>query len=420
MRLKDLFRIHLPEKPVQVKTGIYPFRREAGGKVTRFHLRVERDGSGVLLANASVAARLSPTGVLIAKARLEGVAYPVISKMIKENFYGASETQIESDVRKITRMIGELANLEDNYPVFNLDDPAIAPPQNLIAPFHAQLPSAAPETINPLLQKLWDSGILHVTFAIEQTGESFAVQNVERAEDLGMISGVRALAGWFLHPGLFEKLALAGIDYIMIPSVSTDPQKQDPFFGENSISDGNECYQLCSKWEVTPVLEVPIFRRNGEELEHLMSEFSSRGGRNILFYAIADEHQPEGLNGIEIIRAASLVAEVAHRLRVRYVWLPAVSMSGDLKSILRRGPRTAGDVSIRVDQDGSVYAPRGPLEVAGNLSKESFYDIWSREIFERYRERVSSPTRCEICPELEVCGADCPGDPKGWARGGVA
>jgi hypothetical protein len=272
--LKEFFRVHLPEKPVQVKPGIYHYRREAGGKVTRFHLRVEMDGSGILLANSSVAARLSPTGVLIAKARLDGLPYPLISKNVKESFYGAPESQIESDVRKISQIIGKLANLEDNYPIFNLDDPAVAPGRNLLAPFHAQMRIALTGEINPLLQKLWDSGIMHVTFDDGGVDVSSAVRNVERAEDLGMISGVRAPAGWFLQGDLFQKLALAGVDYVVFPAVSANQEKQDAFFGENSFTYLIQCLEQCKKWEVTPVLEVPILHQNIGELEQIVNEFS--------------------------------------------------------------------------------------------------------------------------------------------------
>jgi radical SAM protein with 4Fe4S-binding SPASM domain len=280
------------------------------------------------------------------------------------------------------------------------------------------MPVSAPENMNPLLEKLWNSGIMHVTFSAQRisTGED-AVRNVERAEDLGMISGVRGIAGWFLQPDLFQKLALAGVDYIAMPAISAVPEKQDAFFGESNSAQLNQCIELCRKWEVTPVLEVPILRQNQEELEQIINEFGAKGIRNVLYYAIADEFQAEGLSGVEIIHAAAVVEEIAHRSNVRYVWLPAISVAGDLKSIVESGPRTAGDVSIRVEPGGSVFTPRGPLEVAGNLSKEPFSEIWTRDVFRRYRERVESPTRCEICPDLEVCGADCPGEPSGWARG---
>ena len=418
--LKNFFRIQIPDKPVLVKPGIYHFRKEAGGRITRFHLRVESDGSGVLLANASVAARLSPTGVLIAKSRLEGLSYPVISRNMKENFSGASERQVESDVRKISQLIGELSNLEDNYPIFNLDDPSIVTPRHLIAPFHAQMKVAQPEQNNPILEKLWANGIMHVTFtAGENADEAAAVRNVERAEDLGMISGMRASSIWFVSPDRFQKLALAGVDYVVVPVISADLQTQDAFFGESNSGSMNECFALCAKWEVTPVLEVPIIRRNMDEMELILNEFSAKGVQDVLYYAVTNEFQAEGLSGPEIIRCAAAVEEMAHRSKVRYVWLPAISASGDLRSIVMDGPRSAGDVSIGVDPDGSVYAPRGPRVAAGNILQEPFQDIWNRDVLRRYRERIESPTRCGICPELEVCGADCPGEPSAWMRGDV-
>jgi radical SAM protein with 4Fe4S-binding SPASM domain len=414
--LKEFFRVNVPAPPTKIKAGIYHFRREAGGKVTRFHLRVEEDGSGVLLANAAVAARLSPTGVLIAKLRLEGIAYPVIAKEIKDSFYGASERQIESDVRKITQIIGRMANLEDNYPVFNLDDPFVAPPRTLIAPFHAQMRVASPNQINPLLEKLWNSGIMHVTFNADGfESADDAVRNVERAEDLGMISGVRARAEWFSNGDVFRRMALAGVDSIILPVVSATAEKQDEIFGAGNFDALVQCLQQCKQLEVAPVLEVPIFRENINELETMLNEYSAKGAKNILCYAIAEPH-PAGLKGAEIIQAATVLEQIAHRSDVRYVWLPAISSSEDLKRVIDRGPRTAGDVSVRVDPDGAVYAPRGPLIAAGNLTQETWQQIWSKEIFRRYRERIESPTHCDICPGLDICAADCPASPQGWEQ----
>jgi radical SAM protein with 4Fe4S-binding SPASM domain len=423
--LKEFFRISLPERPAQPKPGIYHFRREAGGKVTRFHLRVEEDGSGVLLANASIAARLSPTGVMIAKQRLEGIAYPVIAKSIKDNFYGATESQIESDVRRITKIIGSMSNLEDNYPVFNLDDPETAPPRSLIAPFHAQMTVTAPDKMNPLLEKLWEGGILHVTFQadLKSSGDD-AVRNVERAEDLGMISGVRAFAGWFLQSELFRRLAVAGVDFITMPAVSINQEKQDALFGEGYHAALVQCLQECKQWEVTPVLEIPIFRENLNDLEVMLNEFSAKGVKNVFYYSVAGDTQgrQDGggrrLTGTEIIQAASLVEQISQRSDVRYVWLPAVHSTGDLKQVIEVGPRTAGDVSIHVESDGSVYAPRGSFVSSGNLLNESLSQIWSKDTFRRYRERLQSPTHCEICPGLHVCAADCPANPQGWDEQG--
>jgi len=79
--------------------------------------------------------------------------------------------------------------------------------------------------------------------------------------------------------------------------------------------------------------------------------------------------------------------------------------------------REFGLATIRVEPDGSVYPARGEMTAGGNLLIENWQTIWNREIFRRYRQRIETPTRCDVCPGLEICAADCPGDPRGWAAG---
>jgi radical SAM protein with 4Fe4S-binding SPASM domain len=152
-----------------------------------------------------------------------------------------------------------------------------------------------------------------------------------------------------------------------------------------------------------------------QELETMLNEYSAKGAKNVLSYAIG-RPTPGALDGNEIIQAAMIMEQISHRSDVRYVWLPPIAGGSDLKQVIQHGPRTSGDVSVSVDPDGTVYAPRGPLTPAGNLANESFPEIWSKEIFRRYRERIQSPTHCEICPGLDVCGADCPAAPEGWEQ----
>ena len=46
---------HKPPKPIP--PGLYPYLHDENGAITRFHLRVEPDGQGMLLATAAAAAR---------------------------------------------------------------------------------------------------------------------------------------------------------------------------------------------------------------------------------------------------------------------------------------------------------------------------------------------------------------------------
>jgi hypothetical protein len=69
-KLKQLLIPQKPGRRVSIEPGLYHYVWEEGDTYTRFHLRVEGDGEGLLLANASASARLSAAGVLIAKELL--------------------------------------------------------------------------------------------------------------------------------------------------------------------------------------------------------------------------------------------------------------------------------------------------------------------------------------------------------------
>ena len=414
-QIRRFLRVRLPQETPRVQHGIYHYRREQGGSVTRFHLRVEEDGTGLLLANASIAARLLSSGVLIAKALLEGRSRQDVRQAVRESFRNVNDNQLDEDVQKLTGFIETPANPEDNYPIFNLDDPATATPRALFAPFHAQLRVAPPEKTNPLLQKLWNNGILHVTFLA--TGSSSvrdAVANIERAEDTGMISGLRGTATWLQTPDLLRSAAMAGADYVTVPVGSAEPEIHDGLMGAGDFLAAMKCFEDCQDLEVCSVAEVPLMRENVQDLDSLNQILRKAGVWNVTYWAVAGQ-DPSALSRTQIIEAAVQVEELAHRSKVRYVWLPPVS--GNWKQTLEEGPRTAGDVSIRVEPDGSVYPARGEMTAGGNLLMENWQTIWNREIFRRYRQRIETPTRCDVCPGLEICAADCPGDPRGWAAG---
>lgn len=413
--MEKYFRLKLPEAPGKTKAGIYHFRREEGGNVTRFHLRVDPEGSGMLLANSSVAVRLSPSGVAMAKAILEGMDKNQISLHIQQNFRGATEQAVRDDLEKVQGFISTLSNPEDNYPIFNLDDPALIP-SHLLAPFHAQMPVGSPGTVNPLLTKLWDAGILHVTFAATASGsKEDAVLNIERAEDIGMITGLRGPASWIHTGDLLQRVAAAGVDYITVPVVSSHASEQDAILGMGDFENLQRFFADCRKLEVCPVAEIPLLASNVQKLPELLSWLESRGVKNVFYYAVAADQQPQGLGSTPIIQAALDVEELSHHSTVRYVWLAPVSAKGELRQVVENGPRCAGDVSIRVELDGMVYPARGPMVPAGNLLAQTWNQIWNHKVFQRYRERIEAPTRCSVCPGLAICAADCPGDSKGWA-----
>jgi radical SAM protein with 4Fe4S-binding SPASM domain len=396
------------------RSGVFSFRREKGGAITRFHLRIEKNGYGMLLANSSVACRLSPSGTVIAKLLLENKNENEIEAEIRKNFRSIPDEQLKGDVKHLKEFIDTLATPDDTYPIFNLQDPALEPPRSLIAPFHAQMNTGSAEKVNPILRKLWDAGIPHVTFqADSRSSIDEAIQNVQRAEDIGMICGIRASGSWLQQSEVMKRLALAGIDYIVAPVASLSPENHDKVFGDGDYQHALQSFKDCIQWEICPVVEVAVSKQNRQEISELLKTLESNGMHNVHCFVVT-EPLSDGLAGTEIIQTAVDILAVGSNLAMRIIWLPPVSRTTNLQDVIKAGPRTAGDVSIFVDSDGNVFPSRGEKVRAGNVLNDPWKSIWSSEVFRKYRDRVESDTHCSICPGMEICAADCPADPKGW------
>ncbi len=446
--LKRTFTIERPEPPPPVEPGLYHAMQETDGMYSRFHLRVDHDGSGLLMANAAATARLSHTGVLIAKGLLDGKDENAILQDLAENFKGTTKTMMRADIAKVNDLITELVNPHDAYPVFNLEDPALSPyASEFIAPLQAAVTLAEPARLVPILDRLWDVGIPNVTLIVPGTPDPaylaqdfpiHLVRAVERAEDLGLIAGVRARASDLHDETLLADLVQAGLDHMTIFYASTDAQIHDALFGEGDHASAVKVFNWLEANETCAIAQIPLVQSTLETLEATISKLMDLGADNLSFFALATAEseanaarsgdlrrteegglqQAEAITADGLLQVASLVEETAYEVQARFIWEPPVQRNPTTPLVqqVREGPRCAGEVAIRVEPDGAVIPPRGPYQSAGNLLTDSWDTIWENEAFRVYRERVEAPTRCDRCPGLTICAADCPREPSGWAQ----
>jgi radical SAM protein with 4Fe4S-binding SPASM domain len=399
--------------------------QEVGGTYARFHLRVENDGSGMLIANAMAAAQLTSTGVLIAKDILEGLPEDDIVRQLKAAFDGAGEDVMRADVAKVQALIAQILAPSDTYPVFNLEDAAVSPHRaQLIAPLQASVPLGEPEAMTPLLDRLWDVGIPHVTFlAADGFVPSDLVRAVEHAEDLGMIAGVRGRATLLCDEAFLVELREAGVDHVTFPYASTDPDVHDTLCGSGDHDAAESLMAWLEAHHVSAIAEIPLIRPTLDSGYDTVEALIASGADNLSFvaYVTADqalaEREPIFFSEA-MAQVAATIEDTAGMAQARFMWEPPVERDPamTLAAQVVAGPRCSGDVAVRVEINGDVIPARGPYHSAGNLLADSWSTIWNHEVFRRYRERVEAPTRCDVCPGLAICAADCPRDPRGWAR----
>lgn len=422
--LKQLLSFKPAATAASIAPGLYHKVEEVDGVYTRFHLRVERDGSGMLIANAAAAARLSATGVLIAKDLLDGKSEEQILNDLKARFKGASEERMHADVEQVRNLIVQLETPSDQYPIFNLEDPALsARASELIAPLQAAIHVAAPEKLRPIVERLWEVGIPHVTLWVGPEDDTdHLVRAVEHAEDLGMIAGVRGRASELWKAPLLSNLVQAGVDHVTFPYASADAITHDALFGDGDHAAAESMLDWLEENQICAVAEVPLIQATLDVLEDTLEALMSKGADNICFVAFATtDTELASRDGVfaadGLPQVAAIVEDAANASHARFIWDPPVQRNPakSLPEQVLAGPRCSGDVAVRIEADGSVIPPRGPYVSAGNLLQQSWDSIWEHDVFQVYRERVEAPTHCEICPGLAICAADCPREPRGWA-----
>jgi radical SAM protein with 4Fe4S-binding SPASM domain len=423
--LKRLLTFEKAKPAPPVKPGLYHVLQEHDGAYTRFHLRVENDGSGTLIANAMAAARLTATGVLIAKDLLDGLSEDEIVRQLHASFSGGKDSTMHTDVAKVRDLIERIGTPSDAYPVVNLEDAGLSPySSELIAPLQASVPLASPEIMAPLLDRLWEVGIPHITFLAPDGFErEHLIRAVERAEDLGMITGVRSRATYLNDADLLAELRQAGVDHITLPYAANDAEIHDALYGEGDLGAATQVLHWLEENQVCAEAEVPLVQITLDHLQDTVEGLIEQGADNLSFVAFTtlDSALAEEVGAFTsdgMAQVATTIEETADMAQARFMWNPPVEVDPavPLADQIVAGPRCSGDVAVRVEPVGDVFPARGPYVSAGNLLREEWQNIWNHEVFRRYRERVEAPTRCDVCPELSICAADCPRDPHGWAQ----
>jgi radical SAM protein with 4Fe4S-binding SPASM domain len=408
-----------------VDPGLYHMVQETDGTFARFHLRVENDGSGMLIANAMAAARLTASGVVIAKDLLEGRAEEEIVRHLRENFSHADPDVIHRDVEQVVALIDQLKAPGDAYPVLNLEDPSLSPHSSeLISPLQAAVPFAGLDALLPLLDRIWEVAIPHVTLLIPDAFEPLElIRAVEHAEDLGMITGVRSRATNLWNEVLLTDLRTAGLDHVSFLYASADAELHDSLCGAGDHAAAMELLDWLEGHQISAVAEIPLIQATINVLDNTVDTLLAKGVDNLAFVAYAttdrDLAQQEGIfDSDAMAQVATTVEETADMAQALFIWDPPVERDPrlPLKDQILLGPRCSGDVAVRIEPTGEVIPPRGPYQSAGNLIHDTWDHIWNDAVFQHYRERVEAPTRCEVCPELAICAADCPRDREGWAQ----
>ncbi len=230
-RLADQFK-----KVQPLPEGLY--HMQADEKPLRIHLRLRKDGTGLLILNASTVLQLNPTAAEYAYHFIKGTQPEDAAKEIASR-YRIPRVQALEDYTEFAERIQALVETPDLDPVSFLDFERVAPHSaDLTAPLRIDCaltyrvpkgtkPDVAPTKRAPrelttdewraVLDKCWQAGIPHVTFTGgEPTLREDLPLLIEHAEKLGMVCGLLTDGAALAKKKYLEQLLQTGLDHILL------------------------------------------------------------------------------------------------------------------------------------------------------------------------------------------------------------
>ncbi|MGB7539371.1 MAG: radical SAM protein [Anaerolineales bacterium] len=345
----------------------------------RLHLRLESDGTGVLILNASTVLHLNQTAAECAYLWVKDASPEHAAKAISSR-YRVSHKQAMHDYMDFIQRVETLLQSTDLDPVTYLDfgrhDPYskdISAPYRLDCALTYRLPEGeslhyAPterakneltsEEWNTILDKAWAAGIPHVVFtggepALRDDLTALIAHSEKNGQVCGLLSGSLRLAS----AEYLKTLLDSGLDHLMY---LLQPDKEESWTAVQKAMESD----LSTTVHLT--LNRELAARAGSILERL-----HQADVKALSLSASDPAGAEALVALRD-RAAELGLTLQWDLPVPYS--PANPVAQEIGV-----PSTgAGKAWLYVEPDGDVLPEQGVNRVLGNFLRDPWAAIWEK------------------------------------------
>jgi len=360
--------------------GIFNYQSPPEGSNNyRLHLRLEADGSGLLVVNASTILHLNQTAAeyayhLVHQTSAESVARLVTSR------YRVAPQQALRDYRDLKERIDLLLSTSDLDPETFMDFGRAAPvklssPIRLICALTYQLP----ENVNPdyspskrvkrelstlewqtILDKSWQAGIPHLIFTGgEPTLRKDLVDLVHYAEEKGQVTGLLSDGLKLGDFNYLNKLLLSGLDHLL-------------FLLQPRVEASWQALKTVLEVDLFVVVHLTITPTNQEQARGWLEQLKNMGVHTVSLSS-SEEDLKETLLHMRN-QAAELDLKIVWDLPVPFSALNPVTLESGSE------PENSGSLfaSLYVEPDGDVLLSQDDRRVFGNLLADSWEQIWNR------------------------------------------
>jgi radical SAM protein with 4Fe4S-binding SPASM domain len=425
------------EKDSSLSTGLFHYRREGEDEKTRLHLRIDLDGSGLLIANANRVVQLNPSAAYMAYLHLEGHTPEHAARILHKKFKVSTSDALQ-DFVDFTSQLEELISPNGGCPVCELDLETTAPfSATPSAPYRMDLaltyrcnndckhcynarPRNYPEmnlqAWQKIIDKVWDLGIPHIVFT---GGEPTLYQGlpelVAYAEEKGLITGLNTNGRKLADQSFIADLVDAGLDHVQITIESHDPAIH------------NRMVAAKDAWDQTVtglknVLSTPLYimtnttllTHNAPSIEATLAFLAELGvptvGLNALIYAGKGEQVDTGLKETDLPPLLESARQITQSHGQQLIWYTPTQYCHFNPMQLDLGIKgcTAALYNMCIEPNGDVLPCQSYYQSLGNLLEKSWHEIWEHPLALQLRKRQDISKGCQTCDYLPECGGGCP------------
>jgi len=376
-RLADRF-----SKVEPLPAGIHHLRDQQNERPYRIHLRLQEDGSGILILNASTILQLNPTAAEYAYHFIKGTEPEEAAKKIADR-YRISKGMALEDYNDFLDQIETLISSEDLDPVsylnFELAQPhsaELSAPLRLDCALTYRLPEDTQAEYAPvkridrelttdewksILDKAWRAGIPHITFTGgEATLREDLPDLIAHAEKNGQVCGILTDGLKLIDKTYFESLLQTGLDHILFMLQPDNPASWSAL-------------EIMMPQDIFVTVHLTLNKDNIENAEETMERLAKLEVQS-LSLTITDET----LHGAyETLRdkAAALGLTLKFDLPVPYSAYNPVTLETQDDNV----PKGAGKAWMYVEPDGDILPAQGMAEdVLGNFLRDEWSTIHSQ------------------------------------------
>ncbi len=359
--------------------GTHHLQATQNEKPYRMHLRLQQNGSGILILNASTILQLNPTAAEYAFHFIKGTEPNEAAKQVAAR-YRISKTTALEDFNDFVERIQTLISTPDLDPVSFLDFELAQPhsadlnsPLRLDCALTYRLPEKTQAEYAPakrvdrelttdewkmILDKAWMTGIPHITFTGgEATLRDDLPDLIAHAEKNGQVCGLLTEGLKLADKEYFEVLLQTGLDHILF-MLQPDNKKSWT------------ALEIIMPQDIFVTVHLTLNKDNVKKAEVTLQRLAQLEVQS-LSLTIADESLYESYEALRN-KAAELGLTLRFDLPVPYSTHNPVSFETQEDEV----PEGAGKAWMYIEPDGDVLPTQGMADkVLGNLIKDNWKEI---------------------------------------------